>query len=277
VDRLPADAPPGWERRARRHGPLRFSELPPAPLPQPAPAMAAWLAGALDAWWEGSGRPDPYVVVAVSGDRGPLVAGFLGEAPSCAPALRYVMVHPFGGCPQPGLALEEPAFLFPPAGPSGVEGEESDPDDPPPPATGVGPLTTFLTGLPAPGALPGAVRGALPGAVVAVQFLSRLPADRFEWRDGRWFEERVGAGGERVSVPSPADPGLPRGAGPQRAPAEACRWLTRLLACVESGTVAVVDEWGPELPLEQLSRVKPPSEGPSPAPGGLQVVVWAVP
>ncbi|HLI53023.1 MAG TPA: hypothetical protein VKU88_01745 [Acidimicrobiales bacterium] len=273
MDRLPADAPPGWERRARRHGPLRFSELQPAPLPQPAPELAAWLAGAVDAWWEGSGRPDPYVVVAVSGDLGPLAAGFLHQAPACAPALRYVMVHPFGGCPQPGLALEDPAFLFPPAGPAGMEIDERDPDDPAPPATGVGPLTTFLAGLPAPGALPGGV----PAAVVAVQFLSRLPADRFEWRAGRWYEERITAGGDRVSVPSPADPGLPRRAGPQTAPSEACRWLARLLGSVESGTVAVIDEWGPDLPLEQLSRVRSPSEGPCPAPGGLRVVLWAVP
>lgn len=55
--------------------------------------FGAVVARALDSWWDGLGRPDPYIVVEVGAGRGALAEGVLGAEPRCLAALRYVAVE----------------------------------------------------------------------------------------------------------------------------------------------------------------------------------------
>ena len=177
------------------------------PLPSAAVAgMAGWWGAQEDRWGEASGYPDPFTLVVVSGDDGPLAAAVLSSEPKCATALRYVVVNPdVAGRTEPParlvqlVSLEDPVFLFPSRARGGGGGAEfadlaqlddlddvDDLDDPTerPPARGIGPLATFLTDVPA--------LGEVEGAVVAIGVLSRLPFDLYEW-DGGWSELRVSA------------------------------------------------------------------------------------
>src|SRR5207237_5528272 len=61
--------------------------------PEVGTLFGAVLARALDSWWEGLGRPDPYVVVEAGAGRGALARAVLAARPDCAPALRYVLVE----------------------------------------------------------------------------------------------------------------------------------------------------------------------------------------
>lgn len=296
---------PHWLDRARRLGPLQYSALGPRVLepPQPAEALASWLVDFLDRVWEGEGRPDPFTAVVVSGDDGTLARAVLQLGPRCLTALRYVLVNPQGsaGTAQAAgrlLPLEEPAFLFP-AGPafgSTLEDLDADPDDLPPPAAGIGPLVTYLTGMPTPGDTV---------AVAAIEVLNRLPSDRLEWRDGRWLEIRMAAaaGGEglvEIAVPlSPQDPRALRGADPPEGArfavlTGAVAWLQGALRSAPDGILAVVDRWSidtgpidtgpiepgadPPLALDQLARVREPLAGPDPLPGreGVSAVYWRI-
>lgn len=205
---------PQWINRARRLGPLRYSDLGPRRMGPPArgvdelAALASWIGTAADTWWEAAGRPDPYTLVVASGDDGQLARSVLAAGPACGRALRYVLVNPdLAGHTEPPaamaatVALEEPAFLYPsvagrpadraPAGPGAEEPEDLDLDlGERPPARGIGPLATFLTDVPA--------LGEAEGAVVAVRLLSRLPYDLYERRDGEWCEVRIAAAAARA-------------------------------------------------------------------------------
>lgn len=230
-----------WRERARRLGPLRYSSLGTRPLQPPPVETARWLAGFLDAWWEQHGCPDPCTVAVVSGDDGTLAGAVRALRPACLAALRYVLVDPTANAAPAaaaarGLALEDPAFMFPPGpvgspgapapagrpgprgspgppaspGPAGraLPGAGSDDDDEPlPPASGVGPLFTHLREIPEP-------PGPEPSlAVVAIGALSAMPADRVERRGGRgggWREIRLAAAGDdedlvEVAVALPAE------------------------------------------------------------------------
>lgn len=57
------------------------------------PLFGAVLARALDSWWDGLGRPDPYIVVEAGAGRGTLAEAVLGAEPRCLPALRYTAVE----------------------------------------------------------------------------------------------------------------------------------------------------------------------------------------
>lgn len=57
------------------------------------PLFGAVLARALDSWWDGLGRPDPYIVVEAGAGRGTLAEAVLGAMPRCLPALRYIAVE----------------------------------------------------------------------------------------------------------------------------------------------------------------------------------------
>lgn len=57
------------------------------------PLFGAVLARALDSWWDGLGRPDPYIVVEAGAGRGALAESVLGAEPRCQGALRYVAVE----------------------------------------------------------------------------------------------------------------------------------------------------------------------------------------
>jgi hypothetical protein len=271
-----------WLSRARRLGPLRYSDLGRRRLPPPAGeavgALARWIATSLDGWWEEAGRPDPFTLVVVSGDDGPLVAGVLAAGPACGPALRYVVVDPDvadrgerAKSFAPLVPLEDPAFLYPAAaaagggwgseaagGVAGFDPHDPDPHHPDPdpgdpddfdpderpPARGIGPLATFLTEVPA--------FGEGEGAVVAVEVLSRQRFDLFEWSDGAWCEVRLEARGDRlVEITVPADeaesPGWsPAGASGMRRRRQtgAADWLRRIRPTAPGSVLAVVDHWG---------------------------------
>ena len=312
--------------RARRLGPLRASQLGRRPGIRPDPAetaaVAAWLVDAADGSWHAAGCPDPYTVVVVSADDGELARHVLALGPECLRALRYVLVDPDGiggGEPaQPGpppgmagrLALEEPAFLYPPS-PVPTD-DDADPDEPAPPARDVGPLLTWLPDLP----VAGDDRAA--GLVVALGEVSGLPVDLFEWDGERWCELRLAAapdGSDRVEEirVEPGTGPAAAGAGPLAAGPEPGRyisavggvsWLRRLVGASPFDRLVVVDRWAPDgrlpdprfgldpgvrlgpgaaggalsaptpVPLDQLARVRAPVAGPEPVTGGWSAVTW---
>ena len=300
----PASAPPAqgwvesneWLARARRLGPLRYSDLGPRRLapssPEDTAGLARWISGAADRWWAASGRPDPYTLVVVSGDDGRLARAVLDQELRCAPALRYVMVdpeHARRGGPPPGLSrlvdLEEPAYLYPaaplPVTPGG--GPDADMTDDEldaserPPARGIGPLATLLTDVP--------VLGESAGAIVAVDALSRLPYELYERSDGEWGEVRVAAHDDtlvELTVPGGRTPPASTGeAARWRRLTGATDWLRRQLPTAEDGVLAVVDHWAgagdtESLDFVQLRRVREPLDAePRPVEGtGRSVVTW---
>lgn len=291
-----------WGTRARRLGPLRYSDLGRRRLSPvadgDAASVAGWIATAAERWWAEAGHPDPYTLVVVSGDDGHLASRILAAVtPGCAAALRYVLVDPDGAAagPPPGLAqlvrLEEPAYLYPaaprPPRPGGggdgtgdsADDEDAD-DDERPPARRIGPLATYLTEVP--------VLGEAPGAVVALAVLSRLPYELYELTGDEWREVRLAATEEglvEITVPGSVPP--PDAVDGGRAPARWCRltgaadWLRRQLTAAETGTLAVIDHWGEpgdadSLSLGQLRHVREPLDGaPQPVAGtSLAVVRW---
>lgn len=297
-----------WPARARRLGPLKYSDLGSRRLTPPAPeergALASWVAASADQWWDAAGRPDPFTLVVVSGDDGQMARAVLDLGPRCAPALRYVLVdpdHAGRAGPPDGMArlvdLEEPAFLYP-AAPSPVtpvsDADQESTDDEldageRPAARGIGPLATFLTEVPS--------LGDGSGAIVAIGSLSRLPYDLYEKIGDAWCEVRVAASGDRlveINVPgseegaSPASlpTPLPMGVTRWRRLNGAVDWLRRQLPTAETGVLAVVDRWTDpgtaapsdteSLDLHQLRTVREPLDpAPRPVEGARQsVVAW---
>ena len=115
---------------------------------------------------------------------------FLAEGPECLTALRYVLVDDDPASRErqrAHLPIESPILVLGPVGPD----DQDDFDDrrsgrfgtrgADPAVVGIGPLVTSLTEPPV-------VEG--PAFVVAIGWASRLPSDRLEWRDGRWWEIR---------------------------------------------------------------------------------------
>jgi hypothetical protein len=252
-------------------GPLRCSELPPLDPWLDAPELAWWEAGTIDTWWHSLRRPDPYVVVEVGAGDGSRARRVLELGPECLSALRLVLVEPSMTAAHARiLPVEEPAFLFP-AG----RADPADPEPEPLPATGVGPLVTSLPELPV---LDG------PAAVLAVGWLSRLPADHFEWRDNRWWEVRLAAADDRLEeMLVPWDGREPVASGREGTrvvrPVESIRWLGQALRTAPAGGLVVVDRWSavsvPGVSFDQLAAVHPPiDQAPVPLSGGLGVVSW---
>ncbi len=283
----------GWPVRARRLGPLRYSDLGRRALEIVAPSevvpLARWLSRFADTCWERAGRPDPWTLVVVSGDNGSLARALLDLEPRCGPALRYVLVDPDRAVPEVGagppadmarrVPLENPAFLYPVAAEDqGAEaggeydGEYLDAGERPV-ARGVGPLATFLTERPD--------LGERDGAVVAIGVLSRLPFDLYEHDGERWRELRLAAGPEgsgtqevAVELPPGTTVAAPPGPAPGHEPARyrdptgATAWLRTVLAGSSGGRLAVVDDWAPD-PVASPSVAPGPSASASPsvAPG----------
>ncbi|MCU4183205.1 hypothetical protein K6U06_02445 [Acidiferrimicrobium sp. IK] len=263
---------------ARRMGPLPWSALGPRPPIAEPPEMAGWLAGTLDGLWRELGEPDPWVVVDAGAGDGARAPAVLGQDPACAPALRWLLVedspgaeasqraalqraalqrvtsrraglapvgHEGGRAGPDGPVLEDPALVLGPA----VAGD--DPDEAPASPPGIGPLVASLRELPG---------GLSVAAVVAVGWLGRLPADRFEWRAGKWWEIRLAAGRGDVLDEMLVDAG---GRGPDRpasadgervfVPVSARRWLAAARRVASAGTVLAVDLFSPDrLPLDGL-------------------------
>jgi hypothetical protein len=223
------------------------------------PGLASWLAGQLDRIWAELGSPDPFVVMEVGAGAGELALGLLGARPTSGPALRYLLVEAdasLAAAQQRALSLESSAFVLGPAGPAPGRGgpAQAEPDeDPPAPPPGMGPLLTSLTSLPA---------GLRSGVVVAIGWLSRLPADRYEWRNGRWWELRLAAGDHGGLVEMAVDAGGREplvGAGVELAEGDrvadfsgARSWLVEARDVAESGRVLALDR------LSELTTPLPP-------------------
>ncbi len=250
--------------RARRLGPLPGSALglgPPVPMP---PEVTAWAVAQIDRVWDELGRPDPLAVVDVSGQHGRLTRALLDAGPRSSPALRYLVVT--DDRPVEGLDLEEPALVLGPALPA------KDEDDPPRPPPGIGPLVAAVADL------PGGLDVAL---VLAVGWISRLPADRFVPGDGAWLEVRWAAGdtGELVALTvaardrGPADD--PVGAGEVQDRQAAGRWVGDAVATAAAGRLIVLDRLDPAA-VAQLTRQRRPRVAPSRPFAELVQVEWSV-
>jgi SAM-dependent MidA family methyltransferase len=256
--------------RARRFGPLKWSEFMDAALYDPAggfyetgghagrrgdfltspelgPLFATAVAAALDGTWEQLGRPDPFVVVEAAAGAGTLARDVLAAAPACSLALRYVLVErsaTLRAAQQERLALEEPAMALGPANPV-LDADEDEAVAIP----GIGPLVTSLAELPSL---------ALTGVILANELLDNLAVDLLEWRQGGWHEVRIfakpGHGEALAELLIPAAPdqaahatrlaggidGLTEGA---RIPVQrpAADWLRQALTVLEQGRLIVID------------------------------------
>jgi hypothetical protein len=242
-----------------------------------ASALVDWEVDTVDAFWTALGRPDPFTLVEIGAGDGSRAAEFLGQGPECLAALRYVLVEddPSSRERQSGnVPVESPIFVLGPVGAVDEDGE-GDQDERASRIAGLGPMITSL-------AEPPVVAG--PAVVLAIGWASRLPSDRLEWRDGRWWEVRLaatdqlrpvgrGGGGEPRSVAAPPQdavgmPGLrellvpldrersaaadafvgcaPRPDGARYSQlGPAAAWLTETLQIAESGWLAVIDRWTP--------------------------------
>jgi len=245
--------------RARRLGPLPFDEVMELALyhpehgfysthgragrtgdfltsPEVGPLFGTVLANALDRWWRDLGEPDPYVVVEAGAGAGTLARHVLDAAPTCAPALRYVLVERSERLREIQLSRlpMEPARQV--LGPSVV----TDPDEGPHAVPGIGPLVTSLGELP---------QRPFVGAVIANELLDNLRFALLEKTPLGWSEVRVGAQLGEVLVPT--SPALERRAETlaQGAPIggriplqdAAVHWLRSALEVLERGVVVAFD------------------------------------
>jgi hypothetical protein len=289
--------------RARRMGPLPYSargrnagpELPTGA------ALVDWLVGAVDDWWAELGCPDPFTLVEIGAGDGTRAAAGLARGPQCLSALRYVLVEEDRGGRQHHslhLPIESPILVLGPVGPADRDDDE-DEDEASRSVVGIGPLITSLREPPV-------VSG--PAVVVAMGWASRLPSDRFEWRDRRWWEIRVAAdvdadggvdaAGGLLELAVPLDeqrsavvealvgPSARQDGSRYAQMRPAADWLARTLRIAECGQLAVIDRWTevtspvaegtpPPLALDQLASVRKPLEArPVELFSGLSIVSW---
>ncbi|HEX2191650.1 MAG TPA: SAM-dependent methyltransferase, partial [Acidimicrobiales bacterium] len=210
--------------------------------PEVGPLFGAVVARALDEWWAGLGRPDPFVVVEAGAGSGTLAAAVLGARPACSAALRYVLVERSDALRRAQAArlpLEPAAFVLGPV-------LLPDPDVGPRPRPGSGPLAAALAELPV---------GPFDGVILANELLDNLPFRLLERNPGGgdagqgWSEVRVGhelnellvpaspeaaAEGERFAPDAPAGGRIPL-------QHQAAAWLRSALAALHRGRVVVVD------------------------------------
>lgn len=206
------------------------------------------MARAIDAEWERCGRPDPWIVIEAAAGSGALAAGVLGAQPTCAPALRYVAVERSASLRSAlslRLPVEMPAFVLGPGSPARAGADEE--DRPPAPTPGRGPLVTVLAELPAQ---------PFTGMIVANELLDNLAFDLMAWRDGGWWEVRVGesdGGPAEVLVVAPAEMAeeatrlVPSPAADARLALQrdARRWLSSALGLVQRGRIVCIDYCSP--------------------------------
>ena len=204
--------------------------------PEVGPLFGAVLARALDEWWGGLGRPDPFVVVEVGAGSGALAAAVIDSCPSCSAALRYVLVErsPVWRQRQARRLPLEPAGLV--LGPT----VETDPDSGPQIVRGLGPLLTSLEEVPA---------GPFEGVIVANELLDNLPFRLLERTEDGWAEARVTVELEELLVPagpSTSEDALrlaPDAEVGARIPLQqrAAGWLRTTLASLSAGRLVVFD------------------------------------
>ncbi|TML93419.1 MAG: hypothetical protein E6G06_02795 [Actinobacteria bacterium] len=204
--------------------------------PEVGPLFGAVLARALDAWWDELDRPDPFVVVEAGAGAGTLARAVLDARPSCAIALRYVLVERslvLRRRQAERLSLEPARLALGPVGPD-------DPDLGRRPIAGLGPLVTALAELPA---------GPFTGVVLANELLDNLAFRLLERTHEGWAEVRVGERLDEVVVPAEADVAaearhlVPDAEAGARIPLQqqAQAWLRQALAALWAGRVVMVD------------------------------------
>jgi NADH dehydrogenase [ubiquinone] 1 alpha subcomplex assembly factor 7 len=195
------------------------------------------VARALDGWWRELGEPDPFVVMEAGAGSGRLCREVLRAAPTCASALRYVLVErspAFRDAQRELLTVEPFEHALGPAGP--------DEDGVPQPVDGSGPIVTALDELPAL---------SVDGVVLANELLDNLPFDLVERADDGWVEIRIGttAAGALCEVPVIAseelahwlgDLGVPVGT---RVPVQRTveTWIDDCATRLHRGVVAIFD------------------------------------
>lgn len=178
---------------ARRLGPLPYSALARA-RPSELAVDPAVVVAYLDARWEESGRPDPFVVVEEGAGEGELAAAVLGGGARCAAALRYVLVE---SEPHRRAQQRSRLHLEPPEQALGPVLVAADPGEEAVPAPGRGPLATALGERPAGPA----------HVLLAAGWLSGLPFDVWGRRGAGWLEVRLAAAAGRglTEITVPAD------------------------------------------------------------------------
>lgn len=257
------DAAAGLRNRIRRDGPITFADYQQAALdvffgrgrgagrsgldfvtsPETGSLFGALIARGLDGVWADLGRPDPFLVVDAGGGRGRLLAEVLRARPSCAPALRGVLVERSAALRDEARALldlEPAASALGPFAPDAVEHG-------PEPVPAAGPVLTAVVDLP---------DVSLPGVLLANELLDNLPVRVVERRRGGWDEVRVGIaddGHRFVEVLLPASPDLTaeadnvatgtRPADGQRLPVPtgARAWLLRAARLLARGELWIID------------------------------------
>ncbi|HEY4408934.1 MAG TPA: SAM-dependent methyltransferase [Acidimicrobiia bacterium] len=243
--------------------------------------FGALVARALDGWWDGLGRPDPFLVVDAGAGRGQLARDVLRAGPRCAGALRYVLVERSAGlrAAQAELLPLEPAELV--LGPA----VPPEPDEEPVAVPGSGPVVTALAELPA---------GPAVGVVVANELADNLAFRIVERTVGGWIEIRIGVsppGASFTEILLPAEESLGRAADrliegrdvPVGArlpvPTGLAGWLRDAGAMLRRGVIAVVDY---AAPVEDLAargqtgwlrtyRAQRPGGSPLEAPGAQDI------
>ncbi|MDP8976280.1 MAG: SAM-dependent methyltransferase [Actinomycetota bacterium] len=206
--------------------------------PEVGTLFATVMARALDSWWVGLGRPDPFVVVEAGAGVGTLAAGIRRAGPQCRATLRYVLVERSSALRAKQarhLTLDPPSALLR----AGVDEGDGEPD----PMVGKGPMFTSLAELPGE---------PFVGAVLANELLDNMAFFLLERARHGWSEVRVGeVKAELVEVLVPAAPHLEREAdrlAPHAPPGgriplqrRSRLWLREVLAKVARGRVALVD------------------------------------
>jgi SAM-dependent MidA family methyltransferase len=144
------------------------------------PLFGAVIARALDDWWTDAGTPDPFVVVEAGAGVGTLAVAVLAAAPTCASALRYVLVERsewLRARHADHLSLESAAFAFAPDTSEDAEAEATT-------ETPTGPIVVSLAELPRVAA----------HVVLANELLDNLPVDLVDGPN----EVRVGLDDDRL-------------------------------------------------------------------------------
>lgn len=176
--------------------------------PEVGPLFGALVARAIDRCWNVLDRPDPFVVVEAGAGCGRLAREVLRAAPSCLPALRYVLVERSASlrAAQHDLLVIEP--------PGEAIGPYARYEDVPVAVVGAGPVFTALDDLPVL---------SFEGVVLANELLDNLPFGIAEWDGDAWTEIRVGladggdgrpcdAGPVSATGPATLHPAVPTGA-----------------------------------------------------------------
>lgn len=151
--------------------------------PEVGPLFGAVVAQALDTWWSGLGRPDPFVVHEHGAGPGTFARGVVQAAPACATALRWVLVE------RSAAQRELHPPHLPHVGEPGADGWAS---------PGHGPLVASTPARPEGPA----------HVVLANELLDNLPFDLAERTTTGWVEVRLvpSSDGHPAEVLVPLDP-----------------------------------------------------------------------